>query len=187
MAAVLGLLFLGFSINNNSVSFGDELFFKDYLLLFICGFIGVFAMIIPGVSGILIFLILGYYGIFLDAINNVYHIHTMLDAIKVGLPVGIGMLCGIIPASLLMKTLLKKFPVGTYFCIFGFVIGSIACLFISYFHEYASPDALNWVLGIIALIAVGFASYFITYIANKKSNKEENTEKIEDENKEVSE
>ncbi len=168
MAAVIGLLFLGFSINNNTVNFGDTLHFKDYLLLFICGFVGVFAMIVPGVSGILIFLILGYYGIFLDAINNVYHIHTMLEAIKIGLPVGLGMIVGIFPASILMKFLLKKFPIGTYFCIFGFVVGSIVCLFISYFHEYPNPDKLNLAFGIAGLFVLILISYFITKLANKK-------------------
>lgn len=168
MAAVIGLLFLGFSINNNTVNFGDTLQFKDYLLLFICGFVGVFAMIVPGVSGILIFLILGYYGIFLDAINNVYHIHTMLEAIKIGLPVGLGMIVGIFPASILMKFLLKKFPIGTYFCIFGFVVGSIVCLFISYFHEYPNPDKLNLAFGIAGLFVLILISYFITKLANKK-------------------
>jgi putative membrane protein len=127
-------------------------------------------MIIPGVSGILIFLILGYYGIFLDAINNVYHIHSMLDAVLVGLPVGLGMIAGIYPASLLMKYLLNKFPNGTYFAIFGFVVGSIICLFISYFHEYQNPDILNWILGIILLIAITIASYFITVLAKKKTD-----------------
>ncbi len=185
LAAVIGLLFLGFSINSETVQFGDKLIYKDFILLFLCGFIGIFAMIIPGVSGILIFLILGYYGIFLDAINNVYHLDTMAQAIKVGLPVGIGMIAGIFPASLLMKFLLKKFPTGTYFAIFGFVIGSIICLFISYFHDYPMPDALNWVLGIIALIAVGALSYFITVFANKKTKEKEkienNTEEIKTE------
>ena len=177
LIAVILLLFLGFSLNKEAISFGDKLVFKDYLLLFICGFIGVFAMIIPGVSGILIFLILGYYGIFLDAINNVYHIHTMLDAIKVGLPVGLGMICGIIPASILMKFLLKKFPTGTFFAIFGFVVGSIICLFISFFHEYPMPNALNWVLGIITLILVAGLSFYITLKANKIKNNKLDEEK----------
>ena len=172
MAFVIGLLFLGFSINNNTVNFGDTLQFKDYLLLFICGFIGIFAMIVPGVSGILIFLILGYYGIFLDAINNLYHIHTMLDAFLVCLPVGLGMLAGIVPASLLMRFLIKKFPIGTYFAIFGFVVGSIVCLFISYFHEYPNPDKLNLAFGIVAIFALILISYFLTKLANKKKNEQ---------------
>ena len=151
-AAVIGLLFLGFNINNTAVNFGDELHFKDYAILFLCGFVGIFAMIVPGVSGILIFLIFGYYGIFLDAINNVYHIHTFLDSVKVGLPVGLGMLAGILPASILMKYLLKKFPTGTYFAIFGFVVGSVVCLFLSYFHEYRNPNTLNLILGLVELV-----------------------------------
>ena len=97
----------------------------------------------------------------------------MLEAIKVGLPVGLGMIAGIFPASILMKFLLKKFPIGTYFCIFGFVVGSIICLFISYFHEYPNPDGLNLAFGIAALFAVIVISYFITKIANKKKNEQE--------------
>lgn len=173
MAFVLGLLFIGFNINNTTVNFGDNLQFKDYALLFLCGFVGIFAMIVPGVSGILIFLILGYYGIFLDAINNVYHIHTFVDAVKVGLPVGLGMIVGILPASILMKYLMKKFPTGTYFCIFGFVVGSIICLFISYFHEYAAPEVLDLILGIIGLIVITIVSYFLSNLANKKQNTSE--------------
>ena len=171
-AAVIGLLFLGFNINNTAVNFGDELHFKDYAILFLCGFVGIFAMIVPGVSGILIFLIFGYYGIFLDAINNVYHIHTFLDSVKVGLPVGLGMLAGILPASILMKFLLKKFPTGTYFAIFGFVVGSVVCLFLSYFHEYRNPNTLNLILGLVELVIFILISYFLSNIANKKKDKE---------------
>ena len=180
-AAVIGLLFLGFNINNTAVSFGEALQFKDYAILFLCGFVGIFAMIVPGVSGILIFLIFGYYGIFLDAINNVYHIHTFLDSVKVGLPVGLGMLAGIIPASLLMKFLLKKFPVGTYFAIFGFVVGSVVCLFLSYFHEYRNPSTLHLILGIIELVILAVISYIFSGFANKKKENIEIKAKDNDE------
>ena len=180
-AAVIGLLFLGFNINNTAVNFGEELQFKDYAILFLCGFVGIFAMIVPGVSGILIFLIFGYYGIFLDAINNVYHIHTFLDSVKVGLPVGLGMLAGIIPASLLMKFLLKKFPVGTYFAIFGFVVGSVVCLFLSYFHEYRNPSTLHLILGIIELVILAVISYIFSGFANKKKENIEIKAKDNDE------
>ena len=184
MAAVLGLLFLGFQINNNTVNFGDELQFKDYAILFLCGFVGIFAMIVPGVSGILIFLIFGYYGIFLDAINNIYHIHTFLDALKVCLPVGLGMVAGIFPASILMKFLMKKFPIGTYFCIFGFVVGSVICLFLSYFHEYANPSTLHLILGIIELIILAIISYVISNLAKKK-DKIDNIKPVTDDNNTV--
>lgn len=172
-AAVLGLLFLGFNINTRSICFGVDLHFKDYLLLFICGFFGVFAMIVPGVSGILIFLLLGYYGIFLDAINNLFNPHWFGYCVLVGLPVGLGMLAGLIPASLLMKFLLKKFPNGTFFAIFGFVLGSIACLFISfaYTKSYVNMTSTkDIVIGIIELIVFTVISYVLSTFANKKKD-----------------
>lgn len=169
MGAVLGLLFLGFNINTRNLFFGAELHFKDYALLFLCGFIGIFAMIVPGVSGILIFLILGYYRIFLDAINNIFVIECFWDAVLVGLPVGLGMIAGLIPASLLMKFLLKKFPTGTYYAIFGFVVGSIACLFISYaYSTYPNPSSKDIIIGIIELIVFTVISYVLSTFSNKK-------------------
>ena len=167
--AVLGLLFLGFNINTRNIFFGAELHIKDYILLFVCGFIGVFAMIVPGVSGILIFLILGYYRIFLDAINNIFVIECFWDAVKVGLPVGLGMIAGLIPASLLMKFLLKKFPTGTYYAIFGFVVGSVACLFISYaYSTYPNPGSKDVAIGIIELIVFTVISYVLSTFSNNK-------------------
>ncbi|MBQ9900505.1 MAG: DUF368 domain-containing protein [Acholeplasmatales bacterium] len=180
-AAVLGLLFLGFNINTRNIFFGAELQFKDYALLFLCGFIGIFAMIVPGVSGILIFLILGYYRIFLDAINNIFVIECFWDAVLVGLPVGLGMIAGLIPASLLMKFLLKKFPTGTYYAIFGFVLGSIACLFISYaYSTYPNPSSKDIIIGIIELIVFTVISYVLSTFSNKKKEETQPEEIDED-------
>lgn len=179
MGAVLGLLFLGFNINTRNIIFGAKLHFKDYALLFLCGFIGIFAMIVPGVSGILIFLILGYYKIFLDAINNIFVVECFWDAVFVGLPVGLGMIAGLIPASLLMKFLLKKFPTGTYYAIFGFVIGSIACLFISYaYSTYPNPGSKDILIGIIELIVFTVISYVLSTFSNKKKE-ETKTEQVD--------
>ncbi len=181
LSFVIGLLFIGFSINQSQLEFGSSLQFKDYLLLFLCGFVGIFAMIVPGVSGILIFMIFGYYSLFLDSINNIYHISGFLDSIKIILPVALGMIAGILPASFLMKILMKKYPTGTYFAIFGFVIGSIVCLFISYFHEYANPDILNWILGIVFLIVFTLISFFVSKFASKK-NENIDSIKVKEEN-----
>ena len=177
-AAVIGLLFLGFNINTRNVFFGADLHIKDYLLLFLCGFVGIFAMIVPGVSGILIFLILGYYRIFLDAINNIFVPGCFLDAFLVGLPVGLGMLAGLLPASILMRFLLRKFPNGTYFSILGFVVGSVACLFISYtYSNYPNPSSKDMIIGIIELFVFTIISYLLSTFTNKK--KEEKEKKVD--------
>ena len=175
-AAVIGLFFLGNLVNTRQLFFPADLQFKDYALLFLCGFIGIFAMIVPGVSGILIFLILGYYNLFLDAINNIYHISSFVDAFLVGLPVGLGMLAGIIPASLLMRFLLKKFPHGTYYYILGFVVGSIACLFLNFFDNTIYRNSLNLtniILGIITLIIFAVISFILTTFKKPKEKEEE--------------
>ncbi|MBR3617474.1 MAG: DUF368 domain-containing protein [Acholeplasmatales bacterium] len=178
LGVAIGLMILGLNLDTISLSFGDSLQFKDYLLLFVCGFVGIFMMLIPGVSGILIFLILGYYNVFIDAINNIFHFASIVDVIKICLPVGLGILVGIIPAALLIRLLLKKFPTGIYFCIFGFVVGSIIDLYISYFTQYPMPDVLNWILGIVALISFSVLSYIIIKISNDKMVKNNETEDI---------
>ena len=178
LGVAIGLMILGLNLDTISLSFGDSLQFKDYLLLFICGFVGIFMMLIPGVSGILIFLILGYYNVFTDAINNIFHFASIVDVIKICLPVGLGILVGIIPAALLIRLLLKKFPTGIYFCIFGFVVGSIIDLYISYFTQYPMPDVLNWILGIVALISFSVLSYIIIKISNDKMVKNDEKEDI---------
>ena len=178
LGVAIGLMILGLNLDTISLSFGDSLQFKDYLLLFICGFVGIFMMLIPGVSGILIFLILGYYNVFTDPINNIFHFASIVDVIKICLPVGLGILVGIIPAALLIRLLLKKFPTGIYFCIFGFVVGSIIDLYISYFTQYPMPDVLNWILGIVALISFSVLSYIIIKISNDKMVKNNEKEDI---------
>ena len=178
LGVAIGLMILGLNLDTISLSFGDSLQIKDYLLLFVCGFVGIFMMLIPGVSGILIFLILGYYNVFIDAINNIFHFASIVDVIKICLPVGLGILVGIIPAALLIRLLLKKFPTGIYFCIFGFVVGSIIDLYISYFTQYPMPDVLNWILGIVALISFSVLSYIIIKISNDKMVKNNEKEDI---------
>ena len=178
LAIAIGLAIIAINLHKDTIVFGDDLSIIDYILLFVCGFVGIFAMLIPGVSGILIFLILGYYNLFMDAINNLFHLSTILDAIKICLPVGLGILVGIIPAALLIRLLLKKFPTGIYFCIFGFVIGSIIDLYISYFNQYEMPDVLNWVLGAVALISFTVLSYIIIKISNNRMEKENEKEDI---------
>lgn len=178
LGVAIGLMILGLNLDTISLSFGDSLQIKDYLLLFVCGFVGIFMMLIPGVSGILIFLILGYYNVFTDAINNIFHFASIVDVIKICLPVGLGILVGIIPAALLIRLLLKKFPTGIYFCIFGFVVGSIIDLYISYFTQYPMPDVLNWILGIVALISFSVLSYIIIKISNDKMVKNNEKEDI---------
>ena len=200
-AAIIGFMLLGYFIKSDTTKAYNQLQWLDYLLLFLCGFIGIFAMIIPGVSGILIFLILGYYEPLLTAISNIVHIHSWPDIILFALPVAAGILLGIIPAAKIIRKLMIKFPIGSYYAIIGFVVGSIVCIFFNYFtnnstitpeaveagNGYIYPSLLNepWriVLGIFAL-AFGIALSFILGLMSEKKKKNNTlNDKVDNETK----
>ena len=186
LAFIIGLMLIGYFFKSNSTKSYTNLEFIDYILLFLCGFIGIFAMIIPGVSGILIFLVLGYYQPLLEAISNVVHIHSWPEIILFALPVALGILAGIIPSAIVIRKLMKKFPVGSYYAIIGFVIGSIVCIFFSYFtHNEKNPDnlypELNFIrifIGVIALILGALLSFFLAKMQEKRNSKKVLDEKI---------
>lgn len=176
LALVIGLMFLGIALNDGTIqSVSDaSLSFVDYLLLFIAGFIGCFAMLIPGVSGVLMLVVLNYYGLFMDALANITHfsMDNYWNVFLVMVPVAIGIVAGLWPSSKLLSWMFKKFPFGSYFAILGFVIGSIPVIFVNFAQEYASIDGtlstLQIVLGCVAL-PVGFIlSFFLSKFKKKK-------------------
>ena len=198
LSVIIGFMLLGYFLKSDSTKAYNDLKATDYILLFLCGFIGIFAMIIPGVSGILIFLILGYYEPLLTAISNVVHIHSWPDVILFALPVGLGILCGIIPAAKIIRKLMKKFPIGSYYAIIGFVIGSIVCIFFNYFtnnssvtieaveagNGYIYPSLLDepWriIVGVIVLLLGVVASFMIAKITEKNNKDKAFEEKLEE-------
>lgn len=122
-AFVVGLLYIPFP----EATVGN-LKFYDYLLLVLCGFLASIAMVVPGISGMMMFYIFGHYETIMGALSGLTSFSTMGSSILVLLPVGIGVLIGIFSAAKGISILLKKFPISTYSAIIGFVIGSIFAL-----------------------------------------------------------
>lgn len=73
----------------------------SYLYLFVCAFIAISAMILPGISGAFILLILGTYNTILIALTEL-HFKTLLVF-------GVGCILGLISTAHLLSLLLKKF------------------------------------------------------------------------------
>lgn len=141
----------------------------DYLLLFVSGIFASAAMVLPGVSGMLIFMLFGYYNVVMDTLSNISDFTIFLDNIKVILPLGIGVLVGLFSSCKAFSILLKKFPVQGRFAIIGFVIASCICVFKKMFMAGYNFDALNIFL-MIVMIIVGIALSFILGIVGKKKN-----------------
>lgn len=169
-ALVIGLLMLGLFVHNNHT----ELKFYDYILLFVCGFLASVAMVMPGISGMMMFQIFGYYEDLRGAFLFENWKNNFGGSILILLPVGLGIILGIFTAAKFISWLLKKYPTGSVFAILGFVLASVVCLF--YNAEFkvneTNLDALNISLGIVAVILGFVASYFLAYFNNKKKIEE---------------
>ncbi|MGL4737982.1 MAG: DUF368 domain-containing protein [Cellulosilyticaceae bacterium] len=100
--------------------------------------ISAFAMIIPGISGSFIMLTLGVYTTTITAISD-FNIAILI-------PVGVGVLIGLVIGTQIVKVLLSRFRQGTYLAILGLVVGSIFTLY---------PGLTMNKEGIISLIIMG--------------------------------
>ncbi len=156
---VIGLLFIP------SGATSTDLEFKDYIMLFICGILASIAMVVPGVSGMMMLEIFGYRELFVDSLKNLTDFSLFMDNFKVLCPVGIGIIIGIFSAAKLMGFLLKKYNTPTFYTIIGFVLASIVVLFIN--MSDGNKAIAHIIVGII-MVPVGFTlSYMLDYLSNK--------------------
>lgn len=181
LVLVIGLMMVGILLPKKEWSveyLNEDTSFRifAFVLLFLAGFLGCFMMLIPGVSGVLMLVILDCYGMFMDALANVtnFHMNNYGNVIFVLAPVALGIIAGLFPASKLLNWLFKKFPVGSYFSILGFVIGSLGVIFVNFFYEYGGVEGifspLQIVLSVLAL-PLGFLVSFL--LSKHKKNDEE--------------
>ena len=101
-----------------AVSSGSEFSFLYLVFSGICMSIGI---IIPGVSSTVILMLLGVYSAYLTSIAGVY--------LPVLIPMGIGVFIGSLICMKLIKVLLDRFYMQTYYSIIGFTIGSAFIMF----------------------------------------------------------
>ncbi len=107
---------------------------RHILMLVLAGAAGGAAMILPGVSGGYLLLVLGQYVVILTAIDGARHAVTgrdwalLGDAMWVLVPVGSGVIVGIVGVSNLVKFLLDRFPKVTLGFLLGLLLGAVVGL-----------------------------------------------------------
>ncbi len=111
------------------------------------------AMIVPGISGSFIALALGVYPTVINAISNLN--------IIVLIPVGIGVLIGLVGGAKLIDYLLKKAPGATYSAIMGLLIGSVVTLAYPLLPQITS-FGIEIIISIVVLIAGVAISYMFS-------------------------
>lgn len=167
VAASLCFLPLGKEVDLFHLNFGG------YLLLALVGAVGSSALVVPGISGSMLLLIFGYYNPVVRLITE-----NLLHGAQVGICLAVlaclaaGLLIGFFGVSVLMKFLLKKFPRGVYFAIFGFIVGSVPAVYASVVRETGKILFSNpwyWTVAAVLLL-VGFALSFSLVLWSKKKN-----------------
>lgn len=110
-------------------------------LLFLSGLAGASAMILPGVSGGYLLLLLGQYEPILKGIDNLklgllggdgvsgMNMELIMLSMGVVVPVGLGVLVGIVGVSNLLRWLLDRFEKLTLGLLLGLLLGSVVGLY----------------------------------------------------------
>ena len=145
----------------------------DFLLiikLFFVGMIAAATMIIPGISGSLVLMNLGYYEGIISAIKGLTDLSQFGHNICILLPVGIGVIVGLVLVARIIKWLLKRFPIQSYFGILAFVLASIVSIIIKI--DADDFRVSEFILGFVLLIGGAFVTFTLARYDSK--NEEEN-------------
>ena len=120
-----------------------------WLLLLIAGILGAAAMVLPGVSGGYLLLVMGVYVTILGGIEAVKDALTLRDfgamagpALHIVLPVGLGVVIGIVGVSNLLRWLLRRYVKPTLGVLLGLLVGAVAGLWP--FQQGVAPQAGDW-------------------------------------------
>ncbi len=182
IAAIVILISL---LNMNKTVSLDNISFLLIVKLIFVGMITAATTIIPGISGSLVLMNMGYYEGIIEAVKGLTKISQLGHNIAILLPFCIGVIFGFILVARLIKWLLNKFPIQSYFGILGFVVASIVCILIKI--DYTNINVLEIVVGFVLLVSGAFATFFLArydYIKNKEKDESKLEENLSEEKKE---
>ncbi|PIE24781.1 MAG: hypothetical protein CSA62_02830 [Planctomycetota bacterium] len=134
--ALIGFVAMGLLALAQSQGASGEAAGSSFVLLLVAGLAGASAMILPGVSGGYLLLVLGQYIPILGAIDECKEAVRARDwaaamgpASEVLLPVGLGVIIGVVVVSNLLKFLLQRFEKLTLGLLVGLLLGAVLGLF----------------------------------------------------------
>ncbi|HWR23333.1 MAG TPA: DUF368 domain-containing protein [Feifaniaceae bacterium] len=123
------------------------------------GFVSAATMTVPGLSGSMLLILLGYFEPLLQYVNGFtaalfrLDFPTLLERAVILVPFTLGVVIGIICMARLVRVLLKRYPLSTYYGIIGLVLASPFTVF--YQQRFMEADPVTMILGVL-FIAAGF-------------------------------
>lgn len=131
---------------------------RNLFLIFVAGLAAASAMILPGVSGGYLLLLLGQYEPILGTIDQIKRgllgdsitgaasdFALVLDALWVVIPLGLGIVAGVVGVSNLLRWLLERAEKATLGALLGLLLGAVVGLWP--FQEGRPPEAGDLVKG----------------------------------------
>ncbi len=123
------------------------------------GFVSAATMTVPGLSGSMLLILLGYFEPMLQYVNGFtgalfrLDFPALLERSIILIPFILGVIIGIICMARLVRVLLKRYPLATYYGIIGLVLASPFTVF--YQQRFMQADFTTLLLGIL-FIGAGF-------------------------------
>jgi putative membrane protein len=129
---------------------------RNYGMIFLAGLAAASAMILPGVSGGYLLLLLGQYEAILGTADQVKvgllgdgtagpDVALILDAMHVAIPLGAGIVAGVVGVSNLLQWLLHRYPKATLGALLGLLFGAVVGLWP--FQQAYTPEVGDVIKG----------------------------------------
>lgn len=123
--------------------------------MFISGFLGASALILPGLSGAVILLMLGAYPIVMYSISE--FLSFDFSVFPVLMATGLGVLSGVLLTSRILHYLLKTYPYLMYALIIGLLVGSVFPIY------NGMPSSVSeWVFSTVTFLLGLSISYYMS-------------------------
>ncbi len=160
-----------------------------YFVMIPIGILSSFALVAPGISGSMLLMVIGFYQPLLELLSSLKNTNDQFGQ-HLGL-IGcfiLGIVVGFFLVARLVKYLLNKHRVITFYGILGFVVGSLPAIFLNLdiWEGYATSNTTSYAgvinnpielaLGIPLFFVGAIASYLLLRLANKKNNEVTNKE-----------
>ncbi|MBO5076175.1 MAG: DUF368 domain-containing protein [Clostridia bacterium] len=134
----------------------------EALILFVKGIVVGVANIIPGVSGGTIAVVTGIFDPLIEAINTLFK--KFVKNLKFLIPVGLGLVAGVVAFSKLIGFALAKFPLQTGLFFVGLVIGSVPLILkkANSDSKYRNLYLIPFVICALAVVALAIVQTYFT-------------------------
>lgn len=131
---------------------------KEKIKYVFYGIIMGIANVIPGVSGGTMAIILNFYDRLMESIT--FNLKVIKKNISFLVPLGIGLVIGILGLSKVMNVLLSDYPTQTYFAFIGIIIGSLPLIWSKAKRSDKKIQASSWIALIITLAIMISLAFF---------------------------